>query len=89
MNYATFYTTSNRIIIIIIIISINLLGSHWLLSVSVLEVKVSDWLRVKDHRFLKQTEAGGPNLGRSLVCFWVPRGQKYEPVLNRSWFSGL
>lgn len=46
LNYATFYKTSNRavIIIIIIIIDINLHRSNWLFVMSVLEVKVSDWV---------------------------------------------
>lgn len=45
-----FYTISNTIIVVIIVIVIiTLLGSHWLLSVSVLEVKRSDWLMSPDH----------------------------------------
>lgn len=49
MNYATFYTISNTVIIIIVIVIITLLGSHWLLSVSVLELKLSDWFTSPDH----------------------------------------
>lgn len=50
LNYATFYTTSNRAVSIIIIIMINLLGSHWFLSVSVLEVKLCDWSASQGHQ---------------------------------------
>lgn len=48
LNYATFYTMSNTVIIIIVIVIITLLGSHWLLSVSVLELKLSDWFMSPD-----------------------------------------
>lgn len=46
LNYATFYKVSHRavITIIIIIIDINLHRSNWLFIMSVLEVKVSDWV---------------------------------------------
>lgn len=40
---------SNTVIIIIVIVIITLLGSHWLLGVSVLELKLSDWFMSPDH----------------------------------------
>lgn len=46
---ATFYTMSNTVIIIVVIVIITLLGSYWLLSVSVLELKLSDWFMSPDH----------------------------------------
>lgn len=75
LNYATFYKTSNRVVILII--NINLHRSHWLLSVSVLEVTFSDWAMSQRPLVLKQNKIWSPNLG-----------QKSERVLNRSWFSG-
>lgn len=39
----------NTVIIIIVIVIITLLGSYWLLSVSVLELKLSDWFMSPDH----------------------------------------
>lgn len=72
--YATFYTTSNRVVIIMDNI-INLLGSHWLLGLSVLEVKSSDWWTSRDRWrffFFKENKLG---------CF-------FGSILNRLWCSG-
>lgn len=54
LNYATFYKTSNRVVILII--NINLHRSHWLLSVSVLEVTFSDWAMSQRPLVLKQNK---------------------------------
>lgn len=61
------FDTSNRVIIIIIInVIISLMGSHWLLSVSVLNMNLWFVWRVKDHwllnKFLLGAQMGSPDI---------------------------